>query len=89
MLGETSLKPMSLATFKCDSWHVILQEIVKDYMLSETVLKESRMHQELHLDSECPAGMLMDFHYLHLCHRHILQLMPYRMWQRALLLTHD
>lgn len=29
-----------------------LQEIVKDYMLSETVLKESRMHQELHLDSE-------------------------------------
>ncbi|KAK9832181.1 hypothetical protein WJX74_001918 [Apatococcus lobatus] len=26
-------------------------EIVKDYMLSETVLKESRMHQELHLDT--------------------------------------
>ena len=27
-----------------------MQAIVDDYVMSETVLKESRMHQELHMD---------------------------------------
>ena len=33
----------------------LLQAIVDDYVLSETVLKESRMHDELHLDTYLTA----------------------------------
>lgn len=33
----------------------MMQAIVDDYVLSETVLKESRMHQELHFDAYLTA----------------------------------
>lgn len=45
----TPWKQFSLPLF------VMLQAIVDDYVLSETVLKESRMHHELHLDAYLTA----------------------------------
>lgn len=52
-LQRAFLRPASAGSSACACEYV--QAIVDDYMRSEVVLKESRMHDELDLDGGCLA----------------------------------